>query len=79
MLWIYKKPQRHTIFWAVEDVKRAKRSLGGPVVYRHVTREANCVVYDMARHALAAKGDITYMQGDVQADAPPNQLDEVYA
>ena len=32
----------------------------------------------MARRALAAKGDVTYMQGDVPADAPPNQLDEVY-
>ena len=33
----------------------------------------------MARRALAAKGDVTYMQGDVPADAPPNQVDEVYA
>ena len=24
MLRIYKKPQRHTIYWAVEDVKRAE-------------------------------------------------------
>ena len=33
----------------------------------------------MARRALAAKGDVTYRQGDVPADAPPNQVDEVYA
>ena len=49
------------------------------MVYRHVTREANCVADDMAHHALMDKGDVTYMQGDVPADAPPNQLEEVYA
>ena len=72
MLRIYKKPQRHTIYWAVEDVKRAERSLGGPVAYHHITREANCVADDMARHALTTKGGIMYMQGDIPADAPPN-------
>ena len=79
MLWIYKKPQRHTIYWAVEDVKQAERTLRGPVAYRHVTQEANCIADDMAHQALAAKGDVTYMRGDVLADAPPNQVDEVYA
>ena len=79
MLRIYKKPQQHTIYWAVEDVKRAERTLGGLVAYHHVTREANCVADDMAHRALMAKGDVTYMQGIVPADAPPNQLDEVYA
>ena len=72
MLRIYKKSQRHTIYWAVEDVKRAERTLGGPVAYHHVTREANCIADDMACRALMAKGDITYMQGDVPAYAPPN-------
>ena len=72
MLRIYKKPQRHTIYWAVKDVKRAEWSLGGPVAYRHVTWEANCVADNMAHRALMAKGDVTYMQGDVPADAPPN-------
>ena len=79
MLWIYKKPQRHTIYWAVEDIKCAEQVLGGPVAYRHITWEANCIADDMACRALMAKGDITYMQGDVPADAPPNQLEEVYA
>ena len=72
MLRIYKKLQRHTIYWAVEDVKRAERSLGGPVAYRHVTQEVNCLANDMARRALTAKDDITYMQGSIPADAPTN-------
>ena len=72
MLRIYKKPQRHTIYWAVKDVKQAKWSMGGPVVYRHITQEANCIADDMARQALTAKGNITYMQGDIPADTPPN-------
>ena len=42
------------------------------MLYPHVTREANCIADDMARPALVAKGDVTYMQGDVPADAPPN-------
>ena len=72
MLRIYKKPQRHTIYWVVEDVKQAKRTLGGPVAYRHTTREANCVADDMACQTLMAKGNITNMQGDIPDDAPPN-------
>ena len=79
MLRIYKKPQRHTIYWAVTNIKQAERSLGGWVAYRHVTWEANCIANDMACRALTTKGDVTYMQGDVPADAPPNQLEEVYA
>ena len=63
----------------VEDIKRAEQTLGGPVAYRHITREANCVADDMACRALTAKGDVTYMQGEVPADAPPNQVVEVYA
>ena len=72
MLQVYKKLQQHTIYWAVEAIKQAKWVLGGLVAYRHVTREANCVADDMARRALAAKGDVTYMQGDVPKDAPSN-------
>ena len=49
------------------------------MAYRHVTQEANCIADDMARRALAAKSDITYRPGDVPADAPPNQVEEVYA
>ena len=72
MLQIYKKPQRNTICWAIEDVKRAERVLGGPVAYCHITWEANCIADNMACHALAAKGDITYMHGDVPGDAFSN-------
>ena len=72
MLQVYKKPQRHTIYWVVEDVKRAEWTLGGPVAYCHIMREVNCIADDMVRQALMAKGNVTYTQGDVPADAPPN-------
>ena len=78
MLQIYKKPQRHTIYWAVKDVKRTERVLGGLVVYHHVTWEANCIADDMAHCMLVTKSNITYMQGDVSKDAPSNQLEEEY-
>ena len=61
MLQICKKPQQHTIYWTVEDIKHAEQVLGGPVAYRHVTQEANCMADDMACRMLVAKGDVTYM------------------
>ena len=48
------------------------------MAYRHVMWEASCIVDDMARRALAAKGDVMYMQGDVPDDTPSNQVEEVY-
>ena len=49
------------------------------MAYHHVMWEANCVADNMACRALTAKGDVIYMQGDIPAEAPPNQLEEVYA
>lgn len=69
---LYRKPHRHTIYWAMEDVKRAEAALHQPVAYRHVTREANTVPDDMARRALEEKTDILYWNGEVPADAPKN-------
>ena len=74
MLRVYKKPQQHTIYWAVKDVKHPERVLGRPVAYRHIMWEANCVAHDMACRALAAKVNVTYQQGDVLTDAPSNQV-----
>ena len=74
MLRIYKRPQRHSIYWAIEDTRRTERSLGGPVAYRHVAREANTVADDMARRALAEHGNVTFWAGKIPADAPANQL-----
>ena len=79
MLRIYKRPQRHSIYWAIEDVKRTERDLGGPVAYRHVSREANVVADDMARRALTERGDVTFWAGQTPDDAPANQLQDVYA
>ena len=42
-------------------------------------QEANCIADNMARRALTAKGNITYMQGEVPDDTPSNQMEEVYA
>lgn len=49
---LYRKPHRQTIYWAIEDVRRAETHLRTPVAYRHVTRDANTVPDDMARRAL---------------------------
>ena len=75
---LYKRPQRHTIYWALEEVRRAEGQLKQPVAYRHVTREANQVADDMARRALEAKGDVVYWRGEVPEDAPANQVEDVY-
>ena len=78
MLWIYKKPQWHTIYWAAKDVKHAERVLGRPVAYHHVMQEVNCIVDDMVCSAFVSKDSIKYMQGDVPKYTPSNQMEEVY-
>ena len=60
---LYKRPTRHTIYWALEETRRADASLKQPVAYRHVTRDANSVADDMARRALEAQGDIVFWGG----------------
>lgn len=75
---LYKRPQRQTIYWALEDVRRAESSSPQPVAYRHVTREANKVADDMARRALEEKHDVIFWYGQAPSDAPPNQVREVY-
>ena len=37
---IYKRPNRQTIYWALEEVRRAEKNLGH-VSYRHVGRDFN--------------------------------------
>ena len=75
---IYKRPQRHTIYWALEEVRRAEKSLHQPAAYRHVPRAADQVADDMARRALEAKEDVVYWGGRVPEEAPQNQLGDVY-
>ena len=48
------------------------------MAYRHVTRDANTVADDMARRALEEKADVVFWYGQVPADAPRNQVREVY-
>ena len=79
MTRLYKRPSRHTIYWALEDTRRAEGWIRTPVAYRHVTREANTVADDMARRALEAKRDVVYWGGAVPPDAPANQVPDVYA
>lgn len=75
---VFKRPQRHSIYWALEETRRAEAAMKVPVAYRHVKREFNTVPDDMARRALEAKADVVYWAGDVPEAAPANQLDEVY-
>ena len=69
---LYKRPQRHSIYWALEDVRRAEATLRQPVAYRHITREANTVPDDMARRALEKQGDVIFWGGNVPDEAPAN-------
>ena len=48
------------------------------MAYYHVTRDANCVLDDMARRALEVRAIITFWDGQVPEDAPDNQLQDVY-
>ena len=48
------------------------------MAYCHVTRDANCILDDMARQALEARATITFWDRQVPKDAPGNQLQDVY-
>ena len=74
---IYKRPTRHSIYWALEEVRKAERSLDS-VAYRHVGRDFNQVADDMGRRALEARADVIFWSGSIPDDAPPNQVKEVY-
>ena len=79
MTRVYRRPQRSTIYWAIDQARRSERRLFGPVAYRHVRRSANIVADDMARRALEKRGEVIYWSGALPPDAPANQLVEVYA
>ena len=74
---VYKRPTRHSIYWALEEVRKAERSLSG-VAYRHVGRDFNQVADDMGRRALEARKDVVFWGGDLPEDAPGNQVGDVY-
>ena len=74
---VYKRPTRQTIYWALEEVRRAEKQLY-TTAYRHVGRESNKVADDMGRRALEAKADVVFWGGKVPEDAPDNQVYAVY-
>ena len=78
LMCIFKQPQRHSIYWALEDIRVSEQALGQPVAYRYITIDANCVADDMAKRALETRATITFWDGQVPKDAPENQLQDVY-
>lgn len=74
---IYKRPTRHSIYWALEEIRKTEKSLYG-VTYRHVGRDFNQVADDMGRRALEARKDVVFWGGEVPEDAPANQVQEAY-
>ena len=75
---VFKWPHCHSIYWALEEARAVEWALGQPVAYYHMTRDANCIVDNMARWALEARATITFWDGQVPKDAPRNQLQDVY-
>ena len=75
---LYRKPSRHSINWALDEVKRAEQLIGKPIAYRHVIRDANLVANDMARRALEGRCDVIFWGGDTPSDALTNQMPEVH-
>ena len=48
------------------------------MAYCYMTRDAKCIVDNMARWALEARATITFWDGQVPKDAPGNRLQDVY-
>ena len=72
LMHVFKQPQCHSIYWALEDARATEQALGQPVAYCYMTRDANCVADDMARRALEARATITFWDGQMPEDAPGN-------
>ena len=49
---IYKKPTRHTTYWALEDIKRLERKIHKATAYRNIPRALNKIADDMADRAF---------------------------
>ena len=60
---IYKKPGRHSTYWALEEIKRLETAIGKPVAYRNIPRAYNQVADDMARRALETEGELVFWEG----------------
>ena len=71
---VFKWPQPHSIYWALENARAVEWVLGQPVAYHYTTRDTNCIVDNMARWALEARATITFWDGQVPDNAPGNQL-----
>ena len=56
---VFNQPQCHSIYWDIENARAGEWVLGQPVAYCYITRDANCVMYDMARWVLEAQATIT--------------------
>ena len=75
---LFKKPDKPVIYHALCDIRAAAKKCGH-VAYRHIPRGANLVADDMARRAIAAQGEVKYMDGKTPAEAPSNQVADMYA
>ena len=62
---VFKWPQCHSIYWALEDERAVEQVLGQPVAYCHVTRDANCIIDNIVKWALDVKmysSDVSLLQ-----------------
>ena len=62
---VFKWPQRHSIYLAIEDARSVKWVLEQPMAYHQMTRDTNCVADYMARRALEACTTITFWDRQV--------------
>ena len=77
LICIFKHPQHHSNYYAIEDESATERALRQPVVFYHISRDSNCVTDNMARWVLYAKASVTYWDGQMPKDAPGNQMEHI--
>ena len=49
LIHMFKWPQNHSIYWAIEYTRAAYQALGQLVAYHHIARGANYIADDTAR------------------------------
>lgn len=79
LLRLYKRSAKPSLYLALEGVKVLVARMGWRLAYRYVPRELNAQADDMCLRARAREANVVFREGQVPADAPPLDLQALYA
>lgn len=72
MIYLYKYPQTHNLYWAIKETRGYDSKLTGWILYFFVMCDANTIAEDVDLRAVVFKGSAVFWVGDVLVNAPLN-------